>query len=378
MTELRITAVDNRRERRDFIAVQQRLYRDDRQAVTPLFFERRQTFAPHAPFFDHAQARFWVAYRGGEPVGRISAQIDQLHLERHGDGCGYFGVPEAADAEVMQALLTHAEGWLREAGLRGARGPFNLSINQECGLLVEGFDTPPMVFMGHARPFYGAAIEQAGYVPARDLLAYVVRPDFTAPAVMKRLLRQVGAALRVRPLEVARIDEEVALLRDIFNDAWADNFGFVPFTEREFGELRPLLRYLMDHRFVQVAELDGRPVAMIAALPNLNEVIADLDGRLLPLGWARLLWRLKVRHPRSARVALMGVRREFQHTRLGGTLAFAVIEAVRWALHARGVRDVEMSWILEDNKGMRGIIEAIGGRIYKRYRLYEKLWGPAP
>ena len=172
--------------------------------------------------------------------------------------------------------------------------------------------------------------------------------------------------------------EEVALLRDIFNDAWADNFGFVPFTEREFGELRPLLRYLMDHRFVQVAELDGRPVAMIAALPNLNEVIADLDGRLLPLGWARLLWRLKVRHPRSARVALMGVRREFQHTRLGGTLAFAVIEAVRWALHARGVRDVEMSWILEDNKGMRDIIEAIGGRIYKRYRLYEKLWGPAP
>ncbi|MGE3298691.1 MAG: hypothetical protein AB7I68_15255, partial [Porticoccaceae bacterium] len=165
---------------------------------------------------------------------------------------------------------------------------------------------------------------------------------------------------------------ELEILRDIFNDAWAENWGFVPFTRAEFTELGKVMAALLPADHVQIAEIDGRPVAFIVALPNVNEAARDLRGRLLPLGWAKLLWRLKVRGVRSGRVPLMGVRREYHHTRLGPTLAFMVIDAVRGGLVRRGIGDVELGWILEGNSGMRNIIEAIGGTAYKRYRIYRK------
>jgi hypothetical protein len=251
-------------------------------------------------------------------------------------------------------------------------GPFNLSVNEECGLLVDGFETPPCIMMGHARPYYGQHLEQLGFGKARDLLAYHVAPDFEAPKVMRSLARKASTRVRVRQLQRKRFAAELAVLRDIFNDAWSQNWGFVPFTEAEFEEVGKAMSFLLDDDFVQIAEVDGEPAAMIIALPNINEAIRDLHGRLLPFGWLKLLWRLKVRYPRSARVPLMGVRKQFQHSRLGPTLAFMVIDAVRQALIRRGIRDVELSWILEDNAGMRNIIESIGGIAYKRYRLYEK------
>ena len=176
----------------------------------------------------------------------------------------------------------------------------------------------------------------------------------------------------VRPLRRSDLKGELHILRDIFNDAWSQNWGFLPFTEEEFQEIGHLLTALVDDHFVQIAELDQTPVAMIVALPNINEAIRDLNGRLLPFGWAKLLWRLKVKHPRTARVALMGVRKHLQHTRLGPGLAFLVIDAVRQALIRRGVTEVEMSWILEGNAAMRNIIETIGGEAYKRYSIYSK------
>jgi hypothetical protein len=188
---------------------------------------------------------------------------------------------------------------------------------------------------------------------------------------MQRLAGAGGAHVRVRPIDARNRKHELAVVRDIFNDAWARNFGFVPFTEAEFAEVGMLVTLLSPPGYVQIAEVDGEPAAFIVAMPNINEITRHLGGRLLPLGWLRLLWGLKVRHPRSARVPLMGVRQKYQHSRLGPGLAFLVIDAVRKALCARGVREVELSWILEDNAGMRGIIEAIGGEAYKRYRLYE-------
>jgi hypothetical protein len=199
-----------------------------------------------------------------------------------------------------------------------------------------------------------------------------VRPDFEAPRVMTRLAERVSDRVSVRAVRRKRLSEDAAIMRDIFNDAWQDNWGFVPMAEADWQETVKTLIWLLPDDYIQIAEFDGEPVAFIVALPNINEAIRDLDGRLLPFGWARLLWRLKVRHPQTARIPLMGVRRRFQHSRLGPTLAFVVIDAVRRALHARGVRDVEMSWILEDNDGMRNIIETIGGEAYKRYRIYEK------
>jgi len=370
---LQITPVEGKKAIEQFIRLPWDIYRDDPAWVPPLLFERRQHLSEKNPFFEHARWRAWLAWRGSQPVGRISAQIDQLFIDLHHQQVGYFGMLEAIDdQEVFAQLMDTAEAWLREQGMAQIQGPFNLSINAECGLLVDGFDTPPSLMMGHARPYYAARIEQQAYTPAKDLLAYHVRPDFEAPAVMTGIMRKTQQQATIRPLRRKQLDDELAIMRDIFNDAWSENWSFVPFTEAEFKEVGKSLLMLVDDDFVQIAEIEGVPVAMIIALPNINEIITDLDGRLLPFGWLKLLWRLKVNYPRSARVALMGVRKQYHHSRLGPGLAFLVIDAVRQALTRRGITEVEMSWILEDNSGMRNIIESIGGIAYKRYRIYQK------
>ena len=365
--------VEYGRQLRHFLKVPQRIYRDDPAWIAPLDVEQRQRFSADNHFFQHARWPGWVASRAGQAVGRITAQIDEHQLAQPGERLGYFGMIEADnDPEVFRLLFDAAENWLREEGMERVRGPLNLHINEEVGLLVEGFDSPPFVLMGHARPWYGEHIEALGYRGVRDLLAYRVRPDFEAPRVMTRLADRVSDRVRVRPLNRRQLDSEAALMRDIFNDAWQNNWGFVPLDEDEWRHTVATLTRIMPDDYIQIAELDGEPAAFIVALPNLNEAARDLGGRLLPFGWLKMLWRLKVRHPRTARVPLMGVRLALQHSRLGPTLAFMVIDGVRKALHRRGVVDVEMGWILEDNAGMRNIIETIGGQAYKRYRVYEK------
>jgi hypothetical protein len=373
VTPYHIRPVSDRKQLDEFIAIPWSVYGDDPHWVPPLLFEQRQRLTPKNPFFQHAHWQAWTAWSGDRPVGRISAQIDRLYLEQHADRTGYFGMLEAEDSpELVAALLATAENWLREQGMQQVRGPFNLSVNEECGVLVDGFNTPPYIMMGHARPYYGHHIEAAGYRAARDLLAYHIAPDFDAPAVMTRLAEKAGRDVIIRPLRRKQLQQELEILRDIFNDAWADNWGFTPFTQAEFADIGTMLTLLVDDDFVQIAEIGNQPVAMIVALPNINEVIRDLNGRLLPTGWLKLLWRLKIGYPKSARVPLMGVRKEYQQRRLGPALAFMIIDAVRQGLIRRKIRHVEMSWILEDNSGMRNIIETIGGTAYKRYRVYEK------
>jgi len=370
---LSVEVVTQPRQMRQFLQLPHRIYASDPAWIAPLNLMKREQLSPKNHFFEHARWRAWIAYRQGEPVGRISAQIDELHLQQHDDAAGYFGMLEAdEDPAIIVALFGAAEDWLRSEGMRQVRGPFNLHVNDEVGLLVDGFSTPPYVLMGHALPWYGPAIEAQGYVGARDLLAYHVRPDFEAPRVMERLASRVSDRVVVRSVRRKELLADAAIMLEIFNDAWQDNWGFVPLADAEWAETVTTLTKLMPDDYIQIAEYDGEPVAFIVALPNLNEAARDLNGRLLPFGWAKLLWRLKVRHPRTARVPLMGVRRNYQHSRLGPTLAFMVIDAVRKALHARGVTDVEMGWILEDNDGMRNIIETIGGEAYKRYRIYQK------
>jgi GNAT superfamily N-acetyltransferase len=368
-----LEVVTERAQWRQFLALPHRLYATDPAWVAPLDFEQRQRFSPANHFFDHARWRAWLALRGGVVVGRITAQIDEMHLRQHADGAGYFGMLEAEDdPAVFAALLEAAAQWLRSEGMQRVRGPLNLHINEEVGLLVEGFSTPPFVLMGHARPYYGAGIEGQGYRGVKDLLAYHIRPDFEPPRVMTKLAERVSDRVKVRAVRRKQLGEDAQIMLGIFNDAWEKNWGFVPLVAAEWEETVRTLAKLMPDDYIQIAEYDGEPVAFIVALPNLNEAIADLKGKLLPFGWAKLLWRLKVRHPQTARIPLMGVRQSFQHSRLGPTLAFMVIDAVRKAMHARGVKNVEMGWILEDNDGMRNIIETIGGQAYKRYRVYEK------
>ncbi len=358
---------------RQFLALPHRIYATDPAWIAPLGFMKREQMSKANHFFEHARWRAWIACRAGEPVGRITAQIDEMHLQQHADDAGYFGMLEADDdPDVFSALFGAAEEWLRSEGMTQVRGPFNLHMNEEVGLLVEGFETPPYVLMGHARRWYGPAVEDQGYRGVKDLLAYHVRPDFEAPRVMTRLAARVSDRVKVRPVRRKQLLEDAGIMLEIFNDAWQHNWGFVPLAEDEWAETVTTLAKLMPDDYIQIAEYDGEPVAFIVALPNLNEAARDLNGRLLPFGWAKLLWRLKVRHPKTARVPLMGVKQSHQQSRLGPTLAFMVIDSVRKALHARGVEDVEMGWILEDNDGMRNIIETIGGQAYKRYRIYQK------
>ena len=370
---IHIEPVSGQRQLKTFIAVPWAVYARDPNWVPPLLFEQKQRLSAKNPFFEHARWQAWIAWRDGRAVGRISAQIDRLYQETQGDNTGYFGMLEGEDdAELFSSLLETAETWLRKQGMSRVRGPFNLSINEEAGLLVDGFDTPPVIMMGHARAYYGPRLEAVGYHKAKDLLAYLIHPDFDAPPIMTRLIESAGRQISVRPIKRKQLKQELEVLRDIFNDAWSENWGFVPFTQAEFADIGQLISLLLDDDFIQIAEIDGRPVAMIVAMPNINEVITDLNGKLMPSGWLKLLWRLKVGYPTTGRVPLMGVRREYHYGRSGPTLAFLVIDAVRRALIRRGITQVELSWILEDNSGMRNIIETIGGVAYKRYRIYEK------
>ncbi|MEO7559322.1 MAG: N-acetyltransferase, partial [Nitrosospira sp.] len=346
---------------------------DDPMWVPPLRLERRLHFSRFNPFFKHGEWQAWIAYRNNQPVGRISAQIDQLHRQRYGEDTGHFGSLEGIDdTEVFAALLHTAEEWLTARHTRHVSGPFNLSINQECGILVEGFDTPPMVMMPHSRVWYGRLLEEQGYQPLRDLLAYWAEVDHKMPRLMNTVIERFSGQVRLRTLRRDKFGEEMEILRDIFNDAWSENWGFVPFTKAEFAELGSSLRLLVPDEFIQIAEVDGHPAAFMVGLPNLNEIFAELNGSLFPLGWMRMINYLKSRGVRTGRIPLMGVRKQFQSSPIGMALAIMIIDAPRQAALSRGIQAVELSWILEDNKAMRAILDYLGCRQYKRYRIFGK------
>ncbi len=365
-----------RRQRVEFIEMAQRVYAGDPFWVRPLLFERLRHLDPRKnPFFTHAEVGYWIAKRYGVAVGRISAQVNHAHLRRHGDATGHFGFLEAEDSdEVFAALLGTAEDWLRQRGMRRVVGPFTLSINDESGLLVSGFASPPFFMMGHARPYYGARVEAQGYVKVKDLIAYAydaaVEPGPSLCGLVERAAGKHG--VRFRGLNMKRYADEVRTIFSIFNDAWADNWGFVPFTAEELDHVAASLKPLLRPDDVAIAEVNGEPAAMAVSMSNVNEAIADLRGRLLPFNWAKLIWRLKVRGTKTARLPLMGVRRRYHGSGLGATLALGVIDRLRIAHKRRGTTHGELSWILEDNRPTRRIIEMYGPKAYKTYRLYAK------
>ncbi len=363
---------------RDFHHLPFRIYRDDPHWVPPLLLERKRHFAPkHNPYFEHAHASFWLAYQDGKPVGRISAQIDQLHLDRYRDRTGQFGFLEAVDdPDVFSQMLRTAEEWLHNAGLARATGPISFSMWDEAGLLVEGFDTPPYVMMGHARPYFGGHIEAAGYRGIQDLLAYTYPTRLPMPPIALRILERADQSgevhLRNIRMDKRHLDDDVALILDMLNDAWSDNWGFVPMTPAEMADLAGVLKLLLRPGDVAFAEYRGKPAAFSIVFPNVNEATRDLNGRLAPFGWLKLLWRLKVRTPRTGRMALMGVRKSLQTSAIGAALALSVIRATRQYSVERGVERGELSWVLDSNVRAKNVIQLVGATPYKRYRIYEK------
>ncbi len=373
---LEIRPVATAADRRAFVDLLWDVYARDPAWVPPLKGEARALIEPRNPYFGHAEVQPFLARRRGRVVGRIAAHIDRLVLERR-PGLGLWGLFEVAgdDPEVAAALIWAAEAWLGERGMTRAQGPMSLSIWDEPGLLVSGFEGPPTVMMGHHRPAYRALIEAAGYAGVKDLHAWELDIARPFPDIVQRIVAmgERNARIRVRMADARRFDAEARLVLSILNEAWAANWGFVPLTDAEIAHASHKLRPIMFPDLIRIAEVDGEPVAFMLTLPDINELTRDLDGRLLPFGWAKLLWRLRKPRVSRMRVPLMGVRRHLQGTRMASMLAFMMIEATRRASVANyGATRGEIGWILEDNAPMRSIAVAIEATITRTYRIFEK------
>jgi hypothetical protein len=375
---LTVRPVASKADKKAFVELAYRLNLSDPNWVPPLKDEVRGLITPGKnPWFEHAEAQFFLAFRAGraEPVGRISAQVDRLVLEHMGAGLGQWGMFEAEDEAAAKALIAAAEDWLRGKGMTRSMGPFSLGIWDEPGLLVEGFDHPPMVMMGHNSPLYAAWIEGAGYEGVKDLLTYDLPVNAPFPPLVRRIVEsgERNPRIRIRNIEKKRFDEEAALILSILNEAWSENWGFIPLTDAEIAYAGKKLKPIVIEDLILVAEYDGEPVAFMMALPDINEFIADLKGELFPFGVVKLLWRLKKMRPKGGRVPLMGVVKKLHASRLASQLAFMMIEYIRRAGNGNyGINRAEVGWILDDNRPMISIADAIESKINRRYRIYEK------
>ena len=358
----------------DFIHVPHTIYKDDPHWIAPLTIERREHFSfRHNPFFAHAQVRFFVAYNtSNKPVGRISAQID--NQEETYNTIGHFGCLEAINKHVMAQLLAEAENWLGEKGIKEVTGPYSLSINDEVGLLVSGYNASPKIMMNYAPKWYAEALEALGYSKIKDLHAFELHADTPFPINCQKMAAHIlkKENIHERPIALKKFHEELSTVMDIFNDAWSDNWGFTPMTEPEIKYMAKNLRPIIDAEMARIIEVDGTPAGMIVTLPDINQALKGLKGQLLPLGWLKLFYRLKIKKISGGRVVLMGIKKEYQNTRLGGGLAVALVTQLQKIGQQRGYKHVELSWLLEDNIAMRKIIEFVGGKHYKTYRIYKK------
>ena len=381
MAELSITPVLTKRDRKAFVDLPFRLYKDDPYWVPPLKGEALGLITPEKNgWFSHAKAQLFLAHRDGRVVGRISAHIDTLGLEMpaargFGPGCGQWGLMDAEDEGIFTALLARAEGWLRDQGMTRALGPISMSIWEEPGLLIQGYQQSPTVMMGHHKPEYRAWIERAGYAPIKQLITYELDITQEFPKLVKRIIRsgEANKSIVIREVDKRRFEEEAAIILDILNDAWSDNWGFIPLTPPEIKDVGVKLKPIVFNDLIRIAELDGKPVAFMITLPDLNEAIRPLNGNLLPFGWAKLLLWLRKPRVQTMRVPLMGVRKDLQSSRLAGQLAFMMIEAIRQASVSNyGATRGEIGWVLDDNQGMNSIATAIDSRVNKVYQIYER------
>jgi hypothetical protein len=371
-----VRPVASKADKKAFIELAYRLNQSDPNWVPPLKDEVRGLITPGKnPWFEHAEAEFFLAERGGKLVGRISAQVDQLVLEHMGAGLGQWGMFEAEDEATAHALLAAAEAWLRGKDMTRSMGPFSLGIWDEPGLLVEGHDHPPMVMMGHNNAAYSGWVESAGYRGVKDLYTYDVPVDRPFPPIVQRIVAsgEKNERIRIRHVDRSRFDEEAALILSILNEAWSENWGYIPLTDSEIAYAGKKLKPIILEDMNLIAEYDGEPVAFMMSMPDINEFIMDLKGELFPFGFVKLLWRLKKMRPKGGRVPLMGVLRKLHATRLASQLAFMMIEYIRRAGNGHyKIGRAEVGWILDDNQPMISIADAIDARRNRTYRIYEK------
>jgi hypothetical protein len=377
---LEIRSVESKKELERFLRVPWAVgMKSDPNWVPPLLDDHRRSLDPRkSPFLKHGELKCFLALRGGQPAGRISAQIDtdfdkQWPQEK---GVAFFGFFDSADdTAVARALFDAAAGWARSKGRTRIRGPFTLDSKGEVGVLIDGFDTPPRIGMPHNRPYVGPLIESAGLAKAKDFYAWWYTSgeiDERTRKIAERTLQLPN--VRVRPMELSRFRREVDIVRDIYNSAWSQNWNFTPFTSDELEIMATEYKMFVDTEIALIAEVDGKPAAMCFAIPDVNEMVKDFDGELMrnPLNLARLFWRLKFRRPKHARLLLLGVKEEYRASHRYGTLAAVLYVEVARRGAARGYVGGELSWTLEDNVMINRGIERMGARRYKTYRVYEK------
>lgn len=371
-----VRPIDSKADRKKFVDFAWDVYRDDPAWVPPLKDEVHGLLDPKKnPWFQHAKAQLWLAECGGKVVGRISAQVDQLVQDEMGQGTGQWGMYEVLDAEASAALIATAEDWLRKQGMKRALGPISLSIWDEPGLEIEGFDESPTAMMGHHRPEYQAWIQAAGYEKAKDLITYALDITNWQDPLIDRLIAagERNPRIRIRNVDKSKFDQEASLILNLLNDAWSNNWGYVPLTPAEIAYAGKKLKPIIFEELVRIAEVDGEPVAFMLTIPDINELTKDLNGELFPFNFIKLLWRLRKPHTRRLRVPLMGVAKKLHGSRLASQLAFMMIEFTRRdAVSKFGATHGEFGWILEDNKGMLSIAQLPGAEINHRYRIYEK------
>ncbi len=360
----------------DFVRAAHVVFAGDPAWVAPLEFEIRDRLTPAKnPFFhQRGEVALFTAWRDGALVGRISAQLDHVHLDRYQDRTGFFGFFDTIDDDAVgAALLDAAEAWLRKRGMRRMRGPLSLHMYEEAGLLIDGFEHPPQLLMGHSRSWQQRIAERAGLEKAKDLFAWKFEVG-EIPARAEKAWAEVKKMpeVRIRPVRRTKMRSELDAIMRIFNDAWDANWGHCPATAEEVKKTGEDLLLILDPELALIAEVDGKPAAICIALPNVNEVIRDFGGKLNPITLAKLIYRLKITAPRSARLMMLGIGQAYRHQKRYGYLSHALYVEVAKRGAKRGYRWGELSWTLEDNKPINLGIRSMGAKVYKTYRVYER------
>jgi len=364
----------------DFIRAGFEVFRGDKNWVPPLDLVIRERLNPKKdPVHRHADVALFTAWKDGKLVGRTSATVDRAWLDTWKDDTGHFGYFDTINDEaVAKALLQRAEEWVKRKGMKRINGPMSLNAAQEIGVLIEGFDYPPMIDMAHSREYQGALAEASGYTKEKDLYCwrYDVKSGFNARTQKAWDTVKGLPEVRLRSVDTKDLRRELGTVMEIYNETWAGKWAYVPITSKELDKMADDLSLVIDPDIAFMAEIDGEPAGMCITVPNLNEVIADLDGRLLPLGWAKLLWRTKVRRPRSTRLILLGVREKFRkNVKRYGALSAAMYVEVAKRGKKKGYQWAELSWTREDDAPINLGIRSMGAKIYKKYRVYDKQLG---
>lgn len=361
----------------EFFTVARDVYRDDPHWVPPFEPDIRSRLDPAKdPFFEHASAMIFTAHRGGRAVGRITAQVDQEHLRFQQDDAGFFGFFDTIDdVEVAGALIDAASEWTRAQGMKLLRGPYSLTIDREAGLLIDGFDHPPMISMAHSRSYQAALAEAVGMKKAKDLYAwrYAANSELNPFALAGWELIGKYPEVSFRTLDPTNMRAELAIVREIFNEAWRQNWGFVPATEAEAGERARVIRSLLDQDLSFFVEIDGRPVGVCIFFPNHNESMRGFDGKVSMADIVDPERPPKVPRPKTGRLTLLGIRPELRGVARYKPLAMAMFIEVARRGRDKGYEYGELSWTLEDNFRINRGIELMGATRYKTYRVYERV-----